>query len=119
MPSFTQDGTTYEYLKPIGSESHEDVQSWEYGHYPKVLAAVPLAGGGTVNVYGESSRWSSTHVSVSWVDDNQQTSWAWIPKANVRRATDSEWDIDQYRRCAEVNRVIRWGKRLPGFLPAD
>lgn len=37
MPSFTQDGAVYEYLKPEGFATPEDVQSWEYGHYPKVL----------------------------------------------------------------------------------
>jgi hypothetical protein len=119
MPSFTQDGTTYQYRKPLGFKRPEDVQSWEYGRYPKVLAAVPLADGGTVDVYGESTRWSPTHISVQWVDHHGHTNWAWIPKGNVRRARDSEWDIDQYRRCADVNRAIRWGNRLPGFLPAD
>lgn len=42
----------------------DEVQSWEYGHYPKVFASVPLTAGGTIGVYGESSRWSHTHVSV-------------------------------------------------------
>lgn len=119
MSSFTQDGMTYEYLTPEGFRSHEEVQGWEYGHYPKVLAAVPLAGGGSVDIYGESQNWSPTHIAVSWVDEAGHTHWAWIPKARVRRATESEWDIDQYRRCHPDNRVIRWGKRLPGFLPAD
>lgn len=117
MDSFTQDGATYEYLKPAGFDSPTEVRSWEYGHYPKVLAAVPLTAGGTVDVYGESTRWSATHISVSWVDDKAKTCWAWIPKANVRRATDSEWDVDQYRRCHPENRVIRWRDRFPGFLP--
>lgn len=117
MPTCIFDGTTYEYLIPLGFKRSEDVQSWEYGHYPKVLAAVPLAAGGTGDVYGESTRWSPTHISVQWVDHDGHTNWTWVPKANVRRATDSEWDIDQYRRCAEVNRTIRWGDRLPGFLP--
>lgn len=39
MPSFTQDGTVYEYLKPLGFKSHDDVHSWEHGRHPKVLAA--------------------------------------------------------------------------------
>lgn len=117
MPSFAQDGTTYEYLKPTGFKSPEDVQSGEYGKYPKVLAAAPLADGGTADVYGESTRWSPTHISVSWVDHKGHTHSAWVPKENVRRATDSEWDSDQYRRCPEDLRVVRWGERLPG-IPA-
>lgn len=76
-----------------------------------------LAAGGTVQVYGESTRWSPTHISVPWVDHVGHTNWAWIPKENVRRATDSEWDIGQYRRCAEVNRVIRRGTDCRGFSP--
>jgi hypothetical protein len=93
IPSFTQDGTTHEYLKPSGFKKPEEVLSWVYGQYPKVVAAVQLAGGGTVDVYGESTRWSPTHISVSRVDDNDQMCWAWILKAGVRRATESEWTL--------------------------
>lgn len=56
--------------------------------------------------------------SVSWRDDAWQTHWAWIPAANVRRLTESEWDIIEYHRCPENLRGIKWGSRLPGFLPA-
>jgi hypothetical protein len=117
MPIFTQDSTSYEYLRPSRFKDHEEVQSWEYGSYPKVLASVQLASGGTVDVYAHATRWSNTHVCTIWVDQTSQTFVAWVPKDNVRRATDSEWDIDQYRRCHPDNRVIRWGDRLPGFLP--
>ncbi len=55
---------------------------------------------------------------MSWADDGRHAHWAWIPAGNVERVTDSDWDIEAYRRCPEHLRNIRWGNRLPGFLPA-
>jgi hypothetical protein len=69
-------------------------------------------------VFGEAARRGHDHVIVSWRDDAWQTHWAWIPAANVRRLTESEWDIIEYHRCPEKLRGIKWGSRLPGFLPA-
>jgi hypothetical protein len=82
-----------------------------------VSADVPLAGGGTVTVYAHADRWTATRIIVSWFDDENHHQWAWVPSANVRRVTDSEWDIEQYR-CRANLRSVRWGTRLPGFLPA-
>jgi hypothetical protein len=118
MPTFTLAGATYDYLAPTLEGDPEDVHSWEYGKWPKVEAAVPLTAGGTVQLYGEAARWGHDHVIVSWRDDAGQTLWAWIPAANVRRLTESEWDIIEYDRCPENLRHIRWSSRLPGFLPA-
>jgi hypothetical protein len=67
-----------------------------------VVAAVPLADGGTVDVYAEANRWSPTHISVQWMDHDGHTNWGWIPKADVRLATDSEWDMSKSRRCNQV-----------------
>ena len=116
MPTFTLDGTTYDYLRSEPGPG-EDPRSWEYGHEPKVSADVPLAGGGTVTVYATANRWTATQLIVSWFDDDGHPHWAWVPSVNVRRVTASEWDIDQYRRCPANLRHIRWGNRLPGFLP--
>ena len=55
---------------------------------------------------------------VGWEDHNLRPHWAWIPSGNVRRVTDSEWDIELYRRCPEKFRPIKWAQRLPGFLHA-
>jgi hypothetical protein len=118
MPTFILDGDPYDYLAPRLEGDPEDVHSWEYGKWPKVEAAVPLTGGGTVPVYGEAARWGHDHVIVSWRHDDGQTHWAWIPAANDRRLSDSEWDIIEYRRCPENLRHLQWGNRLPGFLPA-
>lgn len=38
---------------------------------------------------------------------------AWLPAANVRKLTASEWDIIEYHRCPPTLRSIRWGNRLP------
>lgn len=118
MPSSIVDRTTYEFENPKGFESPDEVHSWEYGNYPKVVASVSVTSGARVDVYGDATRWSLTHISVSWMDDAQHTHWAWMPKDDVRQVTDSEWDIEEYSRCPENLRSIRWGNRLPGFLPS-
>ena len=117
MPTFTLDGITYDYVRSEPGPG-DDARSWEYGHLPKVSADVPLASGGTVTVYANADRWTADRIIVSWRDDGDHSHWAWVPSANVRRVTDSEWDIEEYRRCPVNLRHIRWGKRLPGFLPA-
>ncbi|MET4094549.1 hypothetical protein [Arthrobacter sp. UYCu712] len=118
MASFTLDGVTYEYLMPDLDHSPDDTHSWTYGQYPKIVASVLLADGGTVDVYAQADRWNPSQILVSWQDDDYRPHWAWIPAGNVRRVTDSEWDIEEYRRCPEHLRGIRWGSRPPGFLPA-
>lgn len=118
MPSFTLGGVAYEYLTPA-SPDPERVQSWEYRHWPRVEAAVPLMDGGTVTVYAEASRWSAESVHVRWQDDEDHFHQAWVPKAAVRRMTPSEWDIIEFQRTPDDLRRIRWGKRLPGFLPTE
>ncbi|XAS62839.1 hypothetical protein ACOM2C_05065 [Pseudarthrobacter sp. So.54] len=115
MTAFSLDGTTYEYLRGDSAHSPETTHSWEYGHYPKVIAALPLVTG-TADVYAEEQRWNSTQIIVGWDDDDLRPHRAWIPSANVRPVIDSEWDIEQYRRCPEKFRAMQWGLRLPGFL---
>lgn len=113
MASFTLDGETFEYLKPDPGHQAEETKSWEYGNYPKVLASLPLAAGGTVSVYAVAERWNPSHILVSWADDGRHSHWAWIPAGNVERVTDSDWDIEEYRRSPEHLRGIRGGNRLP------
>ncbi|MFF2029518.1 hypothetical protein [Arthrobacter sp. NPDC058192] len=118
MASFTLDRTAYEYLRPDPGHPAEETRSWEYGNYPKVMASVPLAGGATLDVYAVAERWNPSYILVAWGDDADHKHWAWVPAGNVRRVTDSEWDIEEYRRCPEKLRAIRWGNRLSGFLLA-
>jgi hypothetical protein len=107
---------TYEYLRPDPGHSKEEAHSWIYGDYPKVHASLPLAGGGTVDVYAVAERWNPSHILVSWADDDWHAHWSWIPAGNVRNVTDSEWDIEAYRHCPEHLRSIRWGTACPGSL---
>lgn len=117
MPQFTLDGVAHEYLRPDPGHSLDAAHSWDYGNYPKVMATLPLTEG-TVDVYAVAERWNPSQVLVSWRDDGGHPHWTWIPARNVRPVTDSEWDIEEYRRCPEHLRAIRWCGRLPGFLPA-
>jgi hypothetical protein len=115
MPSFTLGGVTHDYLTP--KAPGQGVQSWEYGHWPRVEAAVPLAGGGTVPLYGEAMRWAPESILARWMDDDGHFHMAWLPSSAVRRLTPSEWDVIEFHACPENLRHVRWGKRLPGFLP--
>lgn len=117
MASFTLDGVTYGYLRPDLAHTPAAAHSWDYGSCPKLMATLPLTEG-AVDVYATAERWNPTQVLVSWRDDGGHPHWAWIPARNVRPVTDSEWDIEEYRRCPEHLRAIRWGDRLPGFVPA-
>ncbi|BCW61827.1 hypothetical protein [Arthrobacter sp. StoSoilB22] len=115
--SFLLDGATYEFTHPERVGPHEDIRSWELGHYPKVHAQVPLKAGGTVAVYAEATQWNKTQISVQWYDDDKVSLTAWLSREKVRPVTNSEWDIDEYNRCPEWLRSVQWGKRPPGFLP--
>lgn len=83
MASFTLDGETHEYLMPDPGHAPEDTQSWMYGQRPKILASLPLAGGGTVDVYAHADRWNPSHILANWLDDERHAHWAWIPAGNV------------------------------------
>jgi hypothetical protein len=115
MATFILDGITYEYLRPVPGHGPEDTHSWTYGEFPNVMATLPLVGG-TVDVYAYASRWNPSRILVSWQDDAYHSHWAWIPAGSVRRVTDSEWDIEEYRRCPEHLRSVRWGARMPGCV---
>ena len=115
MPTFTLAGVTYEYLRPDPDHDREATQSWTYGEYPKVIATRPLTTC-SVDVLAVAERWNPSHILVAWADDNYNAHWAWIPAGHVRRITDSERDIEEYRRCPEHLRCIRWGDRLPTCL---
>lgn len=116
MPSFTLDSVTYVYTQdPPGRP--ENTHSWEYGRYPKVRATLRTAPA-PVDVYAQGSRWNGDSILVEWEDDGRRKHWMWVDASEVERATASEWDIWEYQRCPENLRGVRWGDRLPGFLPA-
>ena len=119
MASFTLDGQTYEYLRSARRVTRRrrrsrgstgtTRRSWPLSRWPAAArsTSMPSPNAGT-----------PSNVLVSWDDDADHNDWAWVPAGNVRRVTDSEWDIEEYRRCPEKLRAIRWGFRPPGFLPA-
>lgn len=116
MPSFTLDGRSHDYAQePPGRP--ETSRSWEYGRYPKVRATLP-ASPAPVTVYAQASRWNGDRVLVEWEDDSRRKHWTWVDRGAVEAVTDSEWDIWEYHRCPDNIRGVRWGDRLPGFLPA-
>jgi hypothetical protein len=116
MPSFTLDGRSYEYVQePPGRP--ETTRSWEYGHHPKVRATLPTTPA-PVTAYAQAARWNGDRILVEWEDDDRRKHWTWLDGSAVERATASEWDIWEYHRCPEKLRAVRWGGRLPGFLPA-
>lgn len=118
MPTFIFDGASCEHLQPKPAAGPEAIHSWEYGHWPRVESAVPLAGGGSVSVYSEAMRWAHEHILVRWRDDAGHYHDAWLPSGAVRKLTPSEWDIIEYHACPPELRSVQWGNRLPGFLPA-
>lgn len=95
----------------------EQLHSWEYPHWPRVEADVPLASSDTVTVLAEASRWGGGFIHVRWQEDGGDYHQAWVPKGNVRRLTASDWDIIEHHQTPEHLRRIRWLDRLPGFLP--
>jgi hypothetical protein len=77
---------------------------------------VPLALEGTARVHAEAWRWGHGIILVHWRDDEEHYCSAWVPAANVRRMTTSEWDIIEYHQTPDALRPIGWGKRPPVFL---
>lgn len=95
-----------------------EVHSWEYGNYPRLAATITVDGDRRLEVLGEGSRWAGDWICFAWVDDKNQTMWSWIPLADVRKVTESEWDIHQFNRLPDVLQAHRWERCPPGFIPA-
>jgi hypothetical protein len=115
--TFVIEGVTYELAEADRVGRISAVRTWPPNERPKVHATVTLQDGGTTTVYAEATAWNQTQIHVRWHDDNTDSLTTWAPKADVRPVTESEWDIDQYNRTPEWSRPIRWGHRMPGFLP--
>lgn len=88
---FLQGGTTYEHADLQPDMLAGSVRRFTYGTEPHVIAQVPLAGGGTVEVHGYAAHYSSDWVIVEWNDDNVQHFSCWVPAADVRRPREGEW----------------------------
>lgn len=88
---FLQGGTTYEMADPEPPLVPGSVSRFTWGTEPQVIAQVPLAGGGTVEVHGYATHYTQEWVSVQWNDDNIQNANCWVPAADVRRPAEGEW----------------------------
>lgn len=84
-------GTTHEHANPAPEMAAGSVNRFTYGEEPKVIAQVPLAGGGTAEIHGYATFYTQDWVTVEWTDDNFQHFNCWTPAADVRRPADGEW----------------------------
>ena len=115
--TFVIEGVTYDLLEAERVGRIGAVRTWPPNDRPKVHARVRLTNGDTTTVYAEATAWNQTQIHVQFHDDNNDSLTTWALKADVRPVTESEWDIDQYNRTDSSRRHIRWGYRMPGFLP--
>ena len=92
MPTlFVQDGTEYEHADPRPKLASGSVRRFVYGGEPKIIAQVPLQGGGTVEVHGYATHYSQDWVSVAWADEVYSHRTCWVPATEVRRPAEGEW----------------------------
>lgn len=85
------DGTAYEHANPEPVLAAGSVRRFQPGTEPMVIAQVPLAGGGSVEVHGYATHYNREWVTVVWNDDNIQHFDCWVPAADVRRPGEDEW----------------------------
>ena len=88
---FVLDGAEYEHADPRPEITPGRVRRFVYGGEPKVIAKVPLAAGGTVEVHGYATHYTQEWVSLAWTDDVFSHCTCWVPAADVRRPGEGEW----------------------------
>lgn len=84
-------GTTYELAGSVPQLAEGSVRRFTHRTEPQVIAQVPLAGGGTVEVHGYATHYNQDWVNLTWNDDNFHQFDSWVPAADVRRPAESEW----------------------------
>lgn len=88
---FVLDGIEYEHADPQPDVDVGRVTRFEHRTEPEVIAQVPLADGGTVEVHGYATFYTHDWVDLVWTDDKQQHLNCWVPAADVRRPAPGEW----------------------------
>lgn len=78
--------------RPRAGAGRWERQQVHRGQWPEVIAQVPLASGGTVEVHGYATHYTQEWVAVVWNDDNVQHFDCWTPAADVRRPAEGEWN---------------------------
>lgn len=81
----------YEHADPRPQLAPGSVRRFVYGGEPKVIAQVPLKGGGTVEVHGYATHYNQDWVTVVWTDEMMQHVTCWVPADDVRRPAGDEW----------------------------
>lgn len=88
---FLQGGQTFEIADLTPELAPGSVRRFTWGDEPQVIAQVPLASGGTLEVHGYATHYTKDWVSVQWNDDRIQNVNCWVPAADVRRPAEGEW----------------------------
>lgn len=88
---FVQDGAEYEHANLKPEMAPGSVRRFTYGCEPHIIAQVPLAGGGTVEVHGYATHYNQEWVSVEWLDETHAHLACWVQAADVRRPGEREW----------------------------
>lgn len=109
MPTrFVLSGTEYDLAPRPAIARAGPVQWMTYGGEPKVVANVPLAYGGTVEVHGYATHYNQDWVTAVWTDDTFQHLNCWVPSAAVRCAEES---AHPHRRRSARSLVTKWGEQ--------
>jgi hypothetical protein len=88
---FLLDGAEYEHADPVPDHPAGSVTRFEHRTEPHVIAQVPLAAGGTVEVHCYATFYSREWVDVVWTDDNFHHFDCWVRATDVRRPGEGEW----------------------------
>lgn len=81
----------YEHADTRPDHAAGSVTRFEPRTEPKVIAQVPLTGGGKVEVHGYATFYSREWVDIVWTDDNSEHMSCWVTATDVRRPTEGEW----------------------------
>lgn len=84
-------GTKYEIAFRQPDLEGVTVRRFTYGEEPQVIAQVPLATGGTLEVHGYAAHWTPHDVTVAWTDDHGREFSCWVLASDVRRPAPDEW----------------------------
>jgi hypothetical protein len=88
---FLLGGIAYEHADPAPELAAGSTERFTYGEEAKVIAKVPLVGGGTLEIHGYATFYTREWVTVEWLDDNFRHFNCWTPAADVRRPDEGEW----------------------------
>ena len=87
---FEMDGVVYQHADRRPDFTGHTVRTFTYGEEPQVIAQVPLANGGTIEIHGYATHWTQDDVAVAWTDDRGSQHTCWVPATDIRRAAD-DW----------------------------